>query len=373
MAKFIQISPCFLEEVLAPFPQGAAAVRLIARSTEDGLRIRLSDLYAAQARVGEVALPPQLIDTLRAAAGTTAPRGRKTRSAARGSAYEATSTPASSPPPSHQELGASKEERPALAWRWSAAHSAVIGASHLRAKPPKPCQDAALADASSRPLALIADGAGSAPLSHLGAEAVVLALRRLTRTLDPDFTAALDSDIDSTALAQALAEKIVGHASGVLDDLADLHCRSATDFRCTLLMWVLGTRHSLWVKVGDGALVLCSGGELRCVGPVGKREFANQTQFIGPGLKQGDWAWGVVESHLLTGAAAMSDGTAERCASGDGARVAPAIGKLLEGLAVGKVGNREIFDLLAERSLWERSTGDDKCLAMLSREGGGNA
>jgi len=373
MAKFIQISPGVLAELMAPFPQGAAAVRPIARPTEDGLRIRLSDLYAAHARVGEVALPSQLIDTLRAAASTTAPRSRKARSAARGPANEATSTPASSQPPSSEELSASKEERPALAWRWSAAHSAVIGATHLRAKPSKPCQDAAVADASSRPLALIADGAGSAPLSHLGAEAVALALRRLTRTLEPDVKAALDSNGSPTTWAQALAEKIVGHASGVLDDLADLHCRSATDFRCTLLMWVLGTRHSLWVKVGDGALVLYSGGELQCVGPVGKGEFANQTQFIGPGLKQGDWAWGLVDSHLLTGAAAMSDGTAERCASADGARVAPAIGKLLEGLAVGKVGNREIFDLLAERSLWERSTGDDKCLAMLSREGSSHA
>ena len=67
---------------------------------------------------------------------------------------------------------------------WAAADAAVVGVAHLRAAPPTPCQDAALAEAGPRPIALVCDGAGSAPVSHLGATAVGIAIRRLCRTLE---------------------------------------------------------------------------------------------------------------------------------------------------------------------------------------------
>lgn len=250
---------------------------------------------------------------------------------------------------------------------WLAADSAVVGAAHLRTSPPKPCQDAALADTGKRALAILADGAGSAAVSHIGATAVVAGVRRLCRTLESDLATALDTESEPAGLAETIAQRIVTHAKGILDDLAEMHMRGPEDFRCTLLVWLYGRQRALWLKVGDGALVAEKDGECQCIGPVGKGEFANQTCFIGPRLDESQWAWGEIDATQLSGLAAMSDGAAERLVASDASRVSPAIGKLLRGVAEAQVGRREIFNLLAEADFWHGTSGDDKSLALIAR------
>jgi len=250
---------------------------------------------------------------------------------------------------------------------WLAADSAVVGAAHLRTSPPKPCQDAALADTGKRALAILADGAGSAAVSHIGATAVVAGVRRLCRTLESDLATALDTESEPAGLAETIAHRIVAHAKGILDDLAEMHMRGSEDFRCTLLVWLYGRQRALWLKVGDGALVAEKNGECQCIGPVGKGEFANQTCFIGPRLDESQWAWGEIDATQLSGLAAMSDGAAERLVASDASRVSPAIGKLLRGAAAAQVGRREIFNLLAEADFWHGTSGDDKSLALIAR------
>ena len=250
---------------------------------------------------------------------------------------------------------------------WMAADAAVVGTAHLRTSPPKPCQDAALADSGKRALAILADGAGSAAVSHVGAAAVVVGVRRLCRTLEGDLATALDLEVVTPDLAETVARRIVAHAKGLLDDLAEIHLRGPEDFRCTLLVWLSGRRRALWLKVGDGALVAEADGECRCIGPAGKGEFANQTCFIGPRLEESQWAWGEIDAIKLSGLVAMSDGAAERLVAGDASRVSPAIGKLLRGATEGQVGRREVFGLLAEADFWKGTSGDDKSLALIAR------
>jgi hypothetical protein len=250
---------------------------------------------------------------------------------------------------------------------WAAADAAVVGTAHLRANPPKPCQDATLADATGRPLVVLADGAGSAAVSHVGAAAVVAGVRRLCRTLEGDLMAALDANTGPEGLAESIARRIVAHTRGILDDLAELHLRDPEDFRCTLLVWLAGRQRALWLKVGDGALVAEAEGACLCVGPAGKGEFANQTCFIGPRLEDRQWAWGEIDTTRITGLAAMSDGAAERLVASDLSRVSPAVGKLLRGVAESQVGRREIFGLLAEAEFWKGTSGDDKSLGLVAR------
>jgi hypothetical protein len=250
---------------------------------------------------------------------------------------------------------------------WHAADAAVVGTAHLRTNPPKPCQDAALTDVSGRPLLVLADGAGSAAVSHFGASAVVAGVRRLCRTLEYDMATLLDSDDSPTGQGKSIANKIVTHAIGVLSDLADLQQRGIDDFRCTLLVWIGGNRRALWLKVGDGALVAEEDSVCRCIGPLGKGEFANQTCFIGPHLDESQWAWGELNSAQLFGMAAMSDGAAERLVSSDSSRVSVAMGKLLRGVAAEQIGRRDIFGLLAEADFWKGTSGDDKSLALVAR------
>lgn len=251
--------------------------------------------------------------------------------------------------------------------RWMAADAAVVGSAHLRANPPKPCQDAALADAGGRALVVLADGAGSAAVSHIGAAAVVAGVRRLCRTLEADLATTLDTESRLIGAAELLAHRIVTHSKGILCDLAEAHLRGAEDFRCTLLVWVAGRQRALWLKVGDGALVAEIDAEHHCIGPAGKGEFANQTCFISPRLEDSQWAWGEIDATRLSGLAAMSDGAAERLVANDASRVSPAIGKLLRGVAEAQVGRREIFSLLAEGGFWKGTSGDDKSLALIGR------
>ena len=250
---------------------------------------------------------------------------------------------------------------------WMAADAAIVGSAHLRANPPKPCQDSALSDARGRALAVLADGAGSAAASHLGAAAVTSGVRRLCRTLEGDLAATLDADSVTPGLAEKITRQIVAHAKGIVGDLGEAHSRAPEDFRCTLLMWIAGRQRALWLKIGDGALVAEIGDECLCIGPAGKGEFANQTCFIDPRLEDRQWAWGEIDAARISGLAAMSDGASERLVASDASRVSPAIGKLLRGVAGMHVGRREIFSLLAEAEFWKGTSGDDKSLVLMAR------
>ena len=250
---------------------------------------------------------------------------------------------------------------------WTGIDVAVVGSSHLRNSPPKPCQDAAVADALGRGLVVLADGAGSAAVSHLGASAVVGAVRRLCRTKEDELAVILDAADQVDGSLRNLAQQIVRHAKGVVEDVASGHMRSQDDFRCTLLVWVVGKQRALWVKVGDGALVAEVDARAICIGPIGKGEFANQTNFVGPLLVDSQWSWGVIDSTRLTGVVAMSDGAAERLVSNDATSVSIAIGKVLRGAAENRIGRSEVFNLLAEAEFWRGTSGDDKSLALIAR------
>jgi hypothetical protein len=397
MAKFIVLSRSDYDRVMSCHEDAAVALQDIARTCDRGIRIRLSAFHDARRRHGECALPASLLDELRSVEIVTAGRahtpiakpdhcpggpraiglGDPPVAPAIGAEPQMTDqTPMTTQPnesvapeaDAGSERGLVLEAAVSKPFAWIAAEAAVVGAAHLRQVPPKPCQDAALADEAGRPLVVVADGAGSAAMSHLGASCVVAAVRRLVRTLDADFAKALDAGGPTFEIGEDLARKIVAHASGTLDDLAMTHQRATEDFRCTLLVWVLGTDRSMWVKVGDGALVAHSEGGLHCVGPVGKGEYANQTCFVDPGLARGQWCWGGIGTATIEGVAAMSDGAADRLVSSNGERVAQAMGKLLHAVGTGRADRRHVFDLLADGSMWKGSSGDDRSIALLVRK-----
>ncbi len=397
MAKFIVLSRTDYDRVMSRHEDAAVVLQDVARTCDRGIRIRLSAFHDARRRHGESALPASLLDELQSVQIVTAGRantpvakpdhcpggpraiglGDSPVSSAIGAEPRMTDqtpmttlpresvTPVADAGPERALVLEAAVSKP---FAWVAADAAVVGAAHLRLVPPKPCQDAALADEAGRPLVVVADGAGSAAMSHFGASCVVTAVRRLVRTLDADFAMALDAGEPTFENGEDLARKIVAHAAGTLDDLAMKHQRATEDFRCTLLAWVLGTERSMWVKVGDGALVAHSEGGLRCVGPVGKGEYANQTCFVGPGLARGQWCWGGIGTATIEGVAAMSDGAADRLVSSNGERVAQAMGKLLQAVGAGRADRRHVFGLLADGSMWKGSSGDDKSIALLVRK-----
>jgi|CEGE01.1.fsa_nt_gi hypothetical protein len=257
--------------------------------------------------------------------------------------------------------------------QWHGCFEMVTGLAHRDANPPLPCQDSAIAVSNPRPVAIVADGAGSSAVSEIGSQAVTTGLIRLLHTLEQQVALLLDQpNTPQESEARNFGLLLVKHAKGILDDLAVQHRRALKDFRCTLLLMVRGQKRLLWVKVGDGALITESMSHqddalqstLSTLGEVGKGEFANSTTFIDNSLQPTDVQTGMCSGIYITGFAAMSDGAADRLVSNDGRRVSGQVGSWLHALRQQTLKRRELTRLLNSEAFTKGTTGDDASIAL---------
>ncbi|MCP4545406.1 MAG: protein phosphatase 2C domain-containing protein [bacterium] len=253
---------------------------------------------------------------------------------------------------------------------WKGIYMTAVGGRHLNATPSIPCQDAAFASTNPRPMIVVADGAGSAKLSHIGSEAIVKSLSRFNVTIDDINHKYLDLEHEPAPSREVVryARRFVKHAYGVLLDMSNYYRHTIEDLRSTLILILLGATHLFWLKIGDGFIVVERDGKLQTLGPLGKGEFANQTIFVDGNLGESDISYGFVSIADITGVAAMTDGAAERLVSNDGLRVAGQIAQYLEELRSGRLDENRIHGFLNDRNVWRKTTGDDKGIALLSRK-----
>ncbi len=277
--------------------------------------------------------------------------------------------------------------------RWSTLAVATAGLGHVEKTPAMPCQDAADGVATPRPALVLADGAGSSPASDLGARTLVSAMLRLADTLEAQLAWLLDGREAPTADAVAqLAELLVRHAKGTLHDRAGEQCRPVRDLRCTLLLALVGCERVLWLKVGDGELVLeravpvnaaqetqeASEAQneeapelmpnLRTLGERGKGEFANQTLFVDERLAFEQVQYGVETTAALTGIALMSDGAAEKLVAYDGEQVSGQLSHWLDDLRRGKLRQRDLIRRFYSENFCRGTSGDDRSIALAARD-----
>jgi hypothetical protein len=266
---------------------------------------------------------------------------------------------------------------------WSALAVATAGLAHLESSPSLPCQDAAGAVAGTRPLLAVADGAGSSPASDAGARTLVAAMLRLADTLEAQLFWLLDGrdEPGPEALCQ-FAELLARHARGTLADRAAEQCRPVRDLRCTLLLALVGRERLLWLKVGDGEIVLerampieSQEGEpaqltphLSTLGGRDKGEFANQTIFVDEHLAFEQVQYGSEPVAALTGIALMSDGAAEKLVAHDGGQVAGQLSHWLDDLRQGKLRQRDLVRRFYSESFCRGTSGDDRSIALASRD-----
>ena len=251
---------------------------------------------------------------------------------------------------------------------------AVVGIQHRQSHIQLPCQDATKASLKPRPILILCDGAGSAAVSDLGANALVTQLTRLCQSLELLLASYLDVTHEQDY--SVLVRIIIRHAMGVLQDCADLHKRSIRDFRSTLNLVIVGTIHTLWLKVGDGEIVqecivqICAQqiqAEYQCLGDHNKGEFANQTQFIDDQLQFSDVHWGTLNSKITTGLALMSDGCAEKLISSQRDQVAGQITQWLQQLRSDQFKVAHLYTRFYSEAFLTRSTGDDRSIALYSK------
>lgn len=259
---------------------------------------------------------------------------------------------------------------------WRALEEAVVGLGHRQRN--LPCQDAARTVVHPRAVAVLADGAGSSAVSELGAQAVVWGLARLIETLEKPLAEQLDRETFDHNTLRALALMLVKHGIGLLNDLATQHRRPLHDFRCTLQVFITGKQRHLWLRVGDGEIVVeqhtvtatDSGAtttecQLHTLGHSGKGEFANQTQFL-DSVAPEDVQIGHLPADKVTGVALMSDGAAERLVSNDGHRVAGRVTTLLEQLRADKLRRATLTQMFYEEGFCQGTSGDDRSIALLA-------
>lgn len=259
--------------------------------------------------------------------------------------------------------------------QWSCQFEAIAGTSHRNKFPPLPCQDAATSAKLPKPFVIVTDGAGSSPMSDMGAQAVVMALSRLLSTLKQEVINLLDDENQTESQGHRFALTLVRHARGVLIDLAQTQRRPMKDFRCTLLLAIVGKANLLWLKVGDGALVqekmrsLSSGkveSELQTLGVVGKGDFANETIFIDETLRPEDVQSGFLPAENVCGLAAMSDGAALALVSHDGTKVAPRLATWLNDLREGKLRKSVLTTSFYDPDFSRRAMGDDCSISLVA-------
>jgi len=256
---------------------------------------------------------------------------------------------------------------------WLGVAGVSAGTRHQKAQPPIPCQDAALVRVGDKchPCAFVADGAGSASLSHFGAQETVLRLSHLTVAMENIHTKLLDApESPSEKELQAHAHRFLTHASETLTSLANSKNLPFKEFHCTLLMVVIGTEKIFWVKVGDGQIVQEDiDGNLETVGPSGKGAHANETSFLREDATTTVFSFGTFPATKISGIALMTDGAAEKLVSNDGKRIAGRINTFLAEIRGDKFEESDLQKFLTDESIWKPPgyTGDDKGIALLSR------
>ncbi|MGE8067062.1 PP2C family serine/threonine-protein phosphatase [Pseudomonas sp. NPDC089569] len=157
---------------------------------------------------------------------------------------------------------------------WETASAIAIGTSHIERG--GVCQDRCSAKvlhqgARSWLAMFVADGAGSASLSEIGAQMAI--------DIANDFALQLMSEPE-IGLNDSLAVEIVREIRSAIYATAEEEGRTARDYACTFLGLLSSDLGTLVFQIGDGAVVLDVGNDLELAIPPQCGEYANQTFFI---------------------------------------------------------------------------------------------
>lgn len=153
---------------------------------------------------------------------------------------------------------------------WNSIQCAVQGRGHVKEN--IPCQDKTYAlHISDIHVIALADGAGSARLSHLGAEYVT---RYMSECLADSFAVYFNEE-DGVAVKR----KIVNNLKKQLGKLSKIYGCEIRDFASTLLLVAIKGGQYILIHIGDGVIGYLKDDELKIASQPENGEFANTTVF----------------------------------------------------------------------------------------------
>jgi serine/threonine protein phosphatase PrpC len=241
-----------------------------------------------------------------------------------------------------------------------------VGDYHLRQRPPIPNQDAAVTEITPRPFAVLADGAGSAKLSHVAANETVHGLASLICGLEPISSELLDREESPRG---DLAEKYRYAFWAFLKDrlrrlsFAYGHEGSLDHFKTTLSVLVIGKHSSFFIKRGDSPIVVFFGGAARRIGVEDSGAWAGQVAFFSSAVTHDDLQWGLIKSDFSE-AMLCSDGFADLTVHRVTNEINPFVTELLSEVRAGKQVTARLMEQLSRQEI-ASTFSDDKTVALI--------
>ncbi len=156
---------------------------------------------------------------------------------------------------------------------WKVVLASVTGTSHERTG--TPCQDSCdflrlKTDEEELLLVAVADGAGSAILSHVGSGEAVRQILAVIRRAQIDFSTVTYEQ------ARGWMQEVLNHLVAV----AERENTSVSQLACTLLLGIIAKNGAVFTQIGDGGWVVEKDGELVPGTWPQNGEYANITTFI---------------------------------------------------------------------------------------------
>lgn len=241
---------------------------------------------------------------------------------------------------------------------WVAAQGATIGKSHIEDN--LVCQDKTFIYETPTAISVaLADGAGSAKLSHYGAETVT---REVCKLLCEKF-----EDFYKSESPLPVKQAIVSHLLNALQDTANENQCELSDLASTLLAVVINDNRFLIIHLGDGVIAYTKGSEIKVATGPKNGEFANTTYFVTSSCA-------IEMMQLIKGTAIningfvlMSDGSEASLYSKQRNEVAPVLQRLVNRLGM---TSSEYLQPIIQASLEDaiaQKTRDDCSLILVSK------
>lgn len=242
---------------------------------------------------------------------------------------------------------------------WYSIHGAVQGRGHVEHG--IPCQDkTAACSADGCHAAVLADGAGSARLSHHGAERVS---SYMARYLCGNF-----GDLYAMQDAGAATRKITAALTAQLALLAKEHDCGPKDLASTLLAVAVKDGRYIIIHLGDGVIAYRRNGILRAATIPDNGEFANTTTFTTS--RKAAESMQLMKGSLgeIDGFALMSDGSSASLYDKRRKSPAPVLGKIMDYCCYYAADTMQEWLVESLEEAVKPCTSDDCSLAFLAAE-----
>lgn len=240
---------------------------------------------------------------------------------------------------------------------WRMTCCAVQGRGHIKTK--TPCQDA-VAQASENGIQAIvlADGAGSAAMSHYGARCVA---EHMAAYFVCGFQRVFEQDVDGAK------RDILAALRNALEDEAGKHNCEVWALASTLLAVAVCDDRYIGVHIGDGVIGALDDAGLKVASYPHNGEFVNETTFVTSENALPSMRLFKGESASLCGFVLMSDGTGQSLYHKRNRSLAPAVVRLMHWTCL--ISARVMCERLEEtlRNVVAPRTPDDCSIAMLAR------